>query len=68
MKWEPVDRIILIIVIAIFITVISADLAPYFTHKYELNNEKFEIVSNTILSLITIVSLYVGSKIRKKGE
>ena len=64
-EWKPVDFIVTIIVFIVFLAVLSTIVAPYLPHVLINGVDKWGIVSEVILALITIISIYVGSRIRK---
>ena len=64
-KWGPVDYIVSLIVLIIFIVMVITVISPYLSHLHTMSEKKFEVVSHTTLALITIISLYVGSKIKR---
>lgn len=67
MKLGPEDLIAIIIAIAISIILVAVVLIPLVL-DYELSDKKAEIIGGLITSFIAILSIYIGSKIRKNGK
>lgn len=61
-KWSPVDVITAIVVITICSVVILATLAPLITGQ-PVPIEKAEMIKMIVLTLIALVSVYVGKKL-----
>ena len=64
-KWEPVDFIICMLVVVICFTVIGSIALPLFRGT-ELPETKAKMVAGIVVSVVSIVSMYVGAKIQQK--
>jgi hypothetical protein len=62
-NWQPVDIIILIITIVVGFTISFSVMGYLFSNKI-VPSESAELVAGVIGSLISIISIYVGSKLR----
>ena len=62
--WQPLDKIILIVTIIIGFTIVSSIIRPLITHR-DVSAEGAKLISSILGSLISIVSIYVGSKLKK---
>jgi len=67
MKWEPVDIVVIglssSVLIVIFGTAVKA-----IVYKESFSEERSQIVAGIVASILAIVSLYVGSRLRKKDD
>jgi len=66
-NWEPADVIILILTAVVVFFLISALINVILTGTPH-NAEKSKTVSHIISSILSIVSLYIGFKLKKNGE
>ena len=63
MKWKAVDIIAAIIAITICIGLVICLIIPIIT-DIPLSDKAYELVKNIFISIISIVSMYIGAKVR----
>jgi hypothetical protein len=62
MQWKPADLIIIIVTISVCLALLLAMLKPLITGE-PLSVEKAEMVKIIILTLVALVSVYIGKKV-----
>lgn len=67
MKWEPVDIIVLILVVFAGILLGIEQTAPLITDEAGVA-ETTKIVNHAVGAMLAIISMYVGSKLGKKKK
>jgi hypothetical protein len=68
MKWKPVDFIIVMLVMIIFVVLGGLELRLYRVAGLLLDDTQSEIYGNLIDAIITIVSVFVGAKIQERRD
>lgn len=67
MKWRPVDILVTMLTIAIVGVILTVTIVPYFTASL-LQEGDAKLLSDAILTLVAIVSMYVGSQMRQDND
>ena len=62
---KPVDAIVAVLALAIGLTVVLP-LIGVVLHSYEFDEGRAKLVAGLLSSMIAIVSVYVGSKLKNK--
>jgi len=62
-NWKPVDVIVLLLAFVVGFVLIYSALK---TSTTRLSPESIKFIAGLLASMLTIVSIYVGGKIRKK--
>ena len=63
----PIDKIALIITVTTAVILLSVTLSPMVTGR-PISEDKARIVGNLVSSFIAILSMYVGSRLKPRGE
>lgn len=63
-NWQPHDIIILILTVTISILLMIVIIKPFITNNV-MQPDSAKLLSAIITSIIAIISIYVGSKIKK---
>ena len=67
MNWKPIDYMILLFVVFIvlfmLIFIISRVINPV-----DVNDKRNEIVENVLITVLSIITIYVGSKLRHRND
>ena len=68
--WKPVDLIVVIITLTVCVVLMFATSEHLFgkAPEWEMSGEKSNAIKATIASLITIVSIYVGRRMKGHDE
>jgi divalent metal cation (Fe/Co/Zn/Cd) transporter len=66
-NWKAVDYIIAFLAIIIGMFIILSVLGPLFTHQ-PMTDNKAKLIASIVTSVISIISVYVGSQIQKYKE
>jgi hypothetical protein len=61
--WKPVDIVILIITVVVSFVISMSVIRPLLSDK-PMSIESAKLVSSIVVSLISIISIYVGSKLK----
>ncbi len=65
--WKPVDIIILIITLVVGAIITLSAIRPLFSDR-ALSPDAAKLVAGIIGSLVSIISIYVGSKLKEKRD
>ena len=63
-NWQPIDIILLIITLIVGFSICFSIIKPTFSNAM-LTAESSKLVAGIISSLVSIISIYVGSKLKK---
>lgn len=63
--WKPIDIIILIITIVVGFTISFSVIRPLISDRI-LSAESAKLIAGIIGSLVSIISIYVGSKLKQE--
>ena len=64
---KPVDIVVLLIVVMLCIVLLLPAVHSVLS-RASMSNENVEIIGDLLTSMIAIVSIYVGAKLRGDGE
>jgi hypothetical protein len=64
---KPVDAIVAILAVIIGLVVVLP-LLGVVIHSYEFDDGRAEVLAGLVSSLVAIVSVYVGSRLRNKDD
>ena len=66
-KWDPVDIIVLILVMIIGVVFMIEQIVPLFK-EINLSENTSKFMQHGIGAMLAIVSMYIGSRINKKNK
>ena len=66
-KWKPVDTLVGLIVVVLGVGLIMAAATPYFL-GVPISDKRSEIIGAVVTAMVSIVSMYVGARIRNDGD
>jgi hypothetical protein len=67
MKWKPADVVVILLTLTVCFVMGNAALMPLWEFK-EVDHEKQKLLAGLIGSVLSIVSMYIGAKIREKHD
>ena len=63
MNWKPVDLVILILTVGIFLVLITPMYLRYVNPEIELSKDALSALIQISIALISIISMYIGAKV-----
>ena len=67
-KWQPVDIIVMILTIGIFVVLVAPMLVRFFNPEISISKGGLGALIQISIALISIVSMYIGAKVNGKGK
>ena len=67
-KWQPVDIIVIILTIGVFMVLVTPMYMRAFNPELDISKGGMSALIQISIALISIVSMYIGAKVNGKGK
>ena len=68
MKWQPVDYIVTLLAIGVFLTIVTPMLGRILVPDLDLSQEGISALTQIVIALVSVISVYIGSKVNGKSK
>lgn len=67
-KWQPVDCIVTLLALGVFLTIVTPMLGRILVPDLDLSQEGISALTQIVIALVSVISVYIGSKVNGKSK